>query len=59
MKTYLVSTCAVFGLITAAHVWRVAEEGRHLMVQPFFAGMTLVSASLCLWAGSMLWRGRR
>ncbi len=26
------------------------------MAQPFFASMTLVSASLCLWAGSMLAR---
>ena len=30
MKTYVATTGVVFGLLTAAHVWRVAEEGRHL-----------------------------
>ena len=46
MKAYLISTGAVFGLITAAHVWRVAEEGGHLLTQPFFAIMTVAVAGL-------------
>jgi hypothetical protein len=59
MKAYLISTGTVFGLITAAHVWRVAEEGRHLAFEPWFVVMTLVSASLCVWACSLLSRASR
>ncbi len=59
MKAYLISTGAVFGLITAAHVWRVAEEGGHLLTQPFFVIMTVAAASLCAWAGLLLSRAGR
>ena len=59
MKAYLISTGAVFGLIAAAHVWRVAEEGGHLLTQPFFATMTVSAAALCVWAGFLLSRARR
>ncbi len=50
MKMYVVTTGAIFGLLTLAHVWRMVEEGAHLAADPFFVLVTLASAVLCLWA---------
>jgi uncharacterized membrane protein len=49
MKAYVITTGAVFGLLVAAHVWRVAVEA-HLATDPAFIFTTVVSAALCLWA---------
>ena len=35
MKAYLLTTGALFGLITVAHVWRVIEEWPHLVTDPW------------------------
>jgi hypothetical protein len=58
MKAYVITTGAVFGLLTAAHVWRVVEEQPSLARQPWFLLFTAVAASLCLWACRLLWRAR-
>lgn len=55
MKAYLITTGAIFALITAAHVWRIAEEGRRLATEPLFAMLTLVAAALSVWAFRLLW----
>jgi hypothetical protein len=57
MKAYVITTGAVFGLITAAHVARIVAEGRHLATEPFFVLMTIASTGLCVWAGGLLRRG--
>jgi hypothetical protein len=49
MKVYVMTSGAIFGLLTIAHVWRVFEE-RHLAKDPFFVAATLVAALLALWA---------
>ena len=56
MKAYVLTTGAIFGLITAAHVLRVMEEGRHLAAEPSFVLITLAAASLCVWACRLVWR---
>jgi hypothetical protein len=59
MKTYVMTTGAVFGLLTLAHIWRVIEEGPHLATQPFWVLITVAAAVLCLWAVRLLWRPPR
>ena len=59
MKAYVMTTGAVFGLITLAHIWRVIEEGRHLATEPGYILLTAATAGLCLWAVRLLWRSPR
>jgi hypothetical protein len=53
------TTGAVFGLLTLAHIWRVIEEGPHLAAQPWYVLITVAAAALCLWALRLLWRSPR
>jgi hypothetical protein len=50
MKTYVITTGALFGLLTLAHIWRMVEENRELATDPSFLLITAVAAALCLWA---------
>jgi len=54
MKAYVMTTGAVFGLITLAHVLRVVAEGPRLATDPFFVLLTALSTALCLWAWRVL-----
>jgi multisubunit Na+/H+ antiporter MnhF subunit len=54
MKTYIVSTGIVFGLLTLAHLWRIVEEP-HLASDPWFILVTIVAAALTFTA----WRVAR
>ncbi len=56
MKAYLMTTSAVFGLITLAHIWRVIAENPHLALEPWYILLTLAAASLCLWGLRLLGR---
>jgi uncharacterized membrane protein len=58
MKAYVITTGAVFGLVTLAHVWRIYEEP-HLAKSPWFAVLTVAAGVLCLWAGRLLARSAR
>jgi hypothetical protein len=51
MKAYVITTGAVFALLTLAHVWRVAAEGLHPLANPWFVVTTLLTAALSMWAG--------
>jgi hypothetical protein len=55
MKAYIITTGAIFGLITLAHFWRIAEEP-HLAKDPFFLVLTVAAAALCVWAWRVLRR---
>jgi hypothetical protein len=57
MKQYVTATCALFGLLTLAHVWRLTQEP-HLARDPWFLFFTLAAGGLCLWALALL-RARR
>ena len=58
MRAYVITTGAVFGLVTGAHVWRVVEEGSRLLTDPLWVSITAVAAGLCLWAVGLVWRAR-
>ncbi len=58
MKTYVVTTGAIFALLTAVHVWRITQE-THLATEPSFLLTTLASAALCVWAWLVVRRSAR
>jgi hypothetical protein len=53
MKAYLITTGALFGLLTIAHGWRITKES-HLATDPWYLLVTLVSAGLAIWAWRLL-----
>jgi hypothetical protein len=54
MKTYVMTTGAIFGLLTVAHLWRIVEERPLLSADPWYVLITLAAAALCLWAWRLL-----
>jgi hypothetical protein len=50
VKSYIVTTGALFGLLVVVHIWRAIEEGPHLAKDPWFVFFTVVAAGLALWA---------
>jgi len=59
MKAYVMTTGAVFGLLTLAHLLRIIVEGRHLATDPVYILITVAAASLCLWAWRVLRLAKR
>jgi hypothetical protein len=59
MKAYVMTTGAVFGLLTLVHLWRIIVEGWQLATDPFYVLITLAAASLCLWALRLLMFSKR
>jgi hypothetical protein len=58
MKAYVITTGAVFGLLTLAHICRGFVEP-HLATEPWFILITLITFALCLWAWRILKRSPR
>ena len=58
MKIYVISTGAIFGLLTLAHVWRMFLEP-HLAKEPWFILITLIALALSLWSWFALKRSLR
>ena len=54
MKAYVRTTGGVFGLLVAAHVWRIVEEGPQLARNPSYLLITAVAAAFCVWAWRIL-----
>jgi hypothetical protein len=54
MKAYVITTGAIFGLLTLAHIWRGFAEGPNLAKDPWFVLITVVAAALCVWAWRLL-----
>jgi hypothetical protein len=54
MKTYVIATGVLFGVLTLAHVWRMFEEP-HLASDPWFLLVTITIAAL----GVLAWRVAR
>lgn len=50
MKTYVIVTGSIFGLLVLVHVWRAVEEGMHVARDPWFIGITVLAGALCAWA---------
>jgi hypothetical protein len=57
MRTYVLTTGAIFGLIVVAHAWRMVVEP-HVATEPTYIALTLISALLTFWAGRLAWRSR-
>jgi hypothetical protein len=56
MRSYVLTTGIIFGLLTAAHLWRIAAENPALARDPLFIAITAVAAALCVWSGVLLRR---
>jgi len=54
MRTYVMITGTVFGLLTLVHVWRLIVEGPGMMKDPWFMLITALSTSLAVWAWRVL-----
>ena len=54
MKAYLMTTGAIFGLITLAHLWRMIAEWPHLATEPWYVLLTVTAAVLSFWAWRLL-----
>jgi hypothetical protein len=58
MNTYVITTGALFGLLTLVHLLRIIEE-RPLLTDPWYVLITATTAALCLWAWRVLRLSRR
>ena len=50
MKTYVMTTGAIFGLVVVLHVWRAIAEGSRIATDPWFIVITALAAGLCFWS---------
>ena len=58
MRAYVLTTGIVFGLLTLAHLWRIAAEGAHLLTSPWWVGITVGAGALSVWAWRLLRQSR-
>ena len=56
MKAYIITSGAIFALITVAHIARLATETTHVLREPIFLLLTLLAAALSIWAFVVLRR---
>ncbi|MBU6436982.1 MAG: hypothetical protein KGJ44_08565 [Betaproteobacteria bacterium] len=54
MRAYVMTTGAVFALLTLAHAWRVVVEGARVATDPVFVALSVAAAALALWAWRLL-----
>jgi hypothetical protein len=63
MKTYLVTTGALFALLAVAHLMRTVAEWSRLAAEPWFIvegpGIGVAAGALCLWAWRLFRREQR
>jgi uncharacterized membrane protein len=59
MKTYVLTTGTIFGLLAIVHLWRAISESGSLARDPWFLIITVLAATLCLWAFGLLRRSAR
>ena len=50
MKAYVLTSGIIFALLAVAHLLRVAAEGAHLAMEPFFILTTLAAIAMSVWA---------
>ena len=50
MKAYIITTGVIFALITLMHILRAFAEGPRLAKDPLFIFLTILAASLAVWA---------
>lgn len=54
MRAYVMTTGAVFALLTLAHAWRVVVEGARVATGPVFVMLSVAAAARALWARRLL-----
>ena len=59
MKAYVITTGAVFALLTLAHLLRIIVEWPHLARDPLFLLITVAAGGLSLWALRLLRLSKR
>jgi hypothetical protein len=59
MKAYVITSGTIFGVLTIAHLLRIALENRQLAADPAYILITLASAMLAVWAWRVLRRSKR
>ncbi len=50
MRTYVMTTGVIFGLLVVAHVWRMIAESASLATDPWYLLITVAAGLLSLWA---------
>lgn len=58
MRAYIITTGIIFALITISHIARLASEA-HVVREPLFLLLTLLSAALAVWSVIVLRRVSR
>ena len=58
MRTYVMTTGVIFGLLVVAHVWRMFAESASLATDPWYLLVTVIALLLSLWAVVLLRRPR-
>lgn len=58
MRAYVITSGAIFGLLTIAHLWRMAVEP-HLATDLVYIFITAIAAGLGIWAWRVLRRSNR
>ena len=59
MKSYVLTTGVVFGLLALVHLWRAIAEGPQLATDPWFLTITVLAGALSLWAFRLVWLSSR
>ena len=56
MKTYVIATGLIFGMLALAHIWRIIWENPNLLADPMYLLITAAAAGMGLWACLVLRR---
>ncbi len=59
MKSYVLTTGIVFGLLALAHIARIFVDSAQVLAEPVFLLTTVASAVLCVWAIVLLKQSSR
>jgi hypothetical protein len=58
MKAYVITTGLAFALLELSHVLRVAQEGTHLLREPWFIFINALALAFAIWAAWLVLRRR-
>lgn len=59
MRTYVITSGAIFSLLVLAHIVRLLSEGVMVAFEPFFAASTMLGIGMTVWAWCLLRRLKR
>lgn len=59
MKSYVITTGTVFGLLALAHIARILVDSAQVLTEPIFLLTTVASVALCVWAIVLLKQSSR